>query len=292
MCDGIYQSVICFFMAYLTFYQGDFATESGRDIASRNQIGVFVACSAIIVVNVYILINQYRWDWLFLLITTISTLLVFLWTAIYSAFTSTGDFYQTAAHVFGSLTYWVTILLTVLICLLPRSASKVVQKLFFPRDVDIIREKVRQGEFAHLYGAPKEQQSTSVSSTSTSSEFVKPVAAPTYDRDDDRRPIYPPSVTTAGKRGSGHGSDGTDGSGGYGGGSGTFTPRQFSLERNRPSMDRANAARPSFDRIRASMDRTRASFEASSDFTSAAMLTRMESSHTQPTRHSFVFEQQ
>jgi phospholipid-translocating ATPase len=38
--------------------------------------------------------------------------------------------------------------------------------------------------------------------------------------------------------------------------------------------------RPSYDRMRASMDRVRPSFEASNDFTSAARLARVESSHS------------
>lgn len=285
MIDGIYQSVICFFMAYLVFYTGTFVSPTGRDLGGREQMGVFVACSAIVVVNTYVLINQFRWDWLFILIITISTLLVFLWTAIYSQFESVGSFYNAAGQVFGALSFWCTTLLTVTICLLPRMSSKIVQKLFFPRDVDIIREQVRQGKFDYLYNPSAGASSVA---SSTSSDSVKP-SKPRFDQDDELRPIYPPSVaptaTTSGKRGSGNGSDGTDGSVFQAGG--TFTPRRFSLERHRPSMDRA---RPSFDRLRTSMDRTRASFEATNDFTSAAMLARMESCHSGPKRTSVSFE--
>jgi len=265
-------------------------------------MGVYVACATIVVVNTYILINQYRWDWLFVLIITISILLVYLWTAIYSAFKSVGQFYQTAGQIYGSPSFWATSAVTVFVCLLPRMASKVVQKLFFPRDIDIIREQVKQGKFAYLYQGSTAAPSSTASSTS--SEFVKPPANP-FEQDDEMRPMYPPSVaptaTTAGKRGSGNGSDGTDGSG-YAG-AGTFTPRRFSLERNRPSIDRVRPSldviarksydgrrRPSFDRVRSSMDRARSSFEATSDFTSAAMLSRMESSSSAPKRTSVAFE--
>jgi len=281
MIDGIYQSVICFFMAYLVFHTGSFAGPTGQDLGGREQMGIFVACAAIVVVNSYILINQYRWDWLFVLVITISTLLVFLWTGIYSQFKSAESFYSAAEQVFGALTFWATTAITVIICLLPRMASKIVQKLFFPRDIDIIREQVRDGKFEYLYNKPTKP--TSVAS-STSSEIVKPPAhtAHTFEQDDELRPIYPPSVAptaTTGKRGSGNGSNGSDGSG-FPGGEGAFTPRRFSLERHRPSMDRA---RPSFDRLRSSMDgRPRASFEATNDFTSAAMLARMESCASAP----------
>jgi len=286
MIDGIYQSVMCFFMTYLVFYLGGFASPTGRDLNGREQMGVYVACAAIVVVNTYVLINQYRWDWLFALIITISTILVFFWTGVYSQFKSVGTFYSAAGQVFGALSFWATILLTVIVCLLPRMAAKVVQKLFFPRDIDIIREQVRQGKFAHLY---KKSPVPVEAATSTTSDIVKPPSHQ-FEQDDELRPIYPPSVaptaTTRGKRGSGNGSDGTDGSG-YRGTGGTFTPRRFSLERHRPSMDRARA---SFDRIRLSTERTRASFEATTDFTSAAMLSRMESYHSTPKQASVSFE--
>jgi phospholipid-translocating ATPase len=287
MIDGIYQSVMCFFMTYLVFHTGVFTSMTGRDLGDREQMGVYVACSAIVVVNSYVLINQYRWDWLFILIISISTLLVFLWTAVYSQFESVGAFYNAAEQVFGALSFWCTTLLTVCLCLLPRMSSKIVQKIFFPRDIDIIREQVLLGKFDYLYNTP--EGAASVASSTSTSEFVKPPKPPRFDQDDELRPIYPPSVaptaTTSGKRGSGNGSDGTDGSLFQAGG--TFTPRRFSLERHRPSMDRA---RPSFDRLRTSMDRTRASFEASNDFTSAAMLARMESCHSGTKRASVSFE--
>lgn len=305
MIDGIYQSLICFFMTYLLFREGGFASSSGRDLNSRELMGVYVGCAAIVVVNSYVLINQYRWDWVFLLCTAISILLIWFWTGVFSQFTSTGPFYKAADHVYAALSFWVTTLLTVLVCLLPRMASKAVQKLFFPRDIDIIREQVKEGKFSYLYG-DEGKPATASPSSAASSEVMKPPIQP-YAQDDERRPIYPPSVaptaTTAGKRGSGNGSDGTDGSGYMG--TGTFTPHRYSMDKParpsmdkpaRPSMDKParpsmDRARPSFDRVRASMDRTRPSFEATNEFTSAAMLARMESRHSvQPTRRSSLYD--
>ncbi|PWW78449.1 phospholipid-translocating P-type ATPase [Tuber magnatum] len=288
MIDGIYQSLICFFMTYLLFHEGGFSSSSGRDLNSRELMGVYVGCASIVVVNSYVLINQYRWDWVFLLCTAISILLIWFWTGVFSQFTSTGPFYKAADHVYSALSFWVTTLLTALVCLLPRMASKAVQKLFFPRDIDIIREQVKEGKFNYLYGDGQKPDTSS--SSAASSEVMKPPVQP-YAQDDERRPIYPPSVaptaTTAGKRGSGNGSDGTDGSGYMG--TGTFTPHRYSMDKPvRPSTDRA---RPSFDRVRASMDRTRASFEATSEFTSAAMLARMESRHSvRPAKQSSLHD--
>ncbi|KAF8472612.1 hypothetical protein BDZ91DRAFT_652444 [Kalaharituber pfeilii] len=290
MIDGVYQSVMCFYMTYFLFADGDPATQDGLDLAGREQMGVYVACSAIVVVNAYIMINQYRWDWLFALILVISILLIWIWTLIFSAFRSTNDFHTTALHVYGALSFWAGTFLTVVVCLLPRFASKVVQKLFFPLDVDIVREQVRMGKFDYL-DASNNATITPSSHTSTEEE-VKPPQVHEYLQEDER-PIYPPSVaptsTTAGKRGSGNGSDGTDGSGYQG--TGTFTPHRFSMDRGRTSFDRTRPSmdgrpRHSIDRVRMSMDRARPSFEQTNDFTTAAMLARIECSHTYPKRMS------
>ncbi|KAL9131949.1 MAG: hypothetical protein Q9217_000229 [Psora testacea] len=281
MFDGIYQSLICFFMPYLLFAAANSVTGDGLSVNDSKRIGVYVACADIVVVNVYILLNTYRWDWLMLLLVSISILLIWAWTGAYTAFRASAQFYKAAPEVYGQLSFWVLTLLTVIICLLPRFSIKAFQKIYLPLDVDIIREQVRQGKFKHLdkydaYGPPAKMTSTS------SSDISQPLKAPPGKQtpfDDDERPIYPPSIAATGTTHnprSQTGSDGTD-----------YTGHKRSLERpTRPSFDRP---RPSFDRLRSSMEQVRPSFEASNDFTSAALLSRMESSHSdvpqRPTPH-------
>ena len=272
MLDGLYQSVICFYMAYLVFsVESNFVTSNGLDINDRERFGVYIAPAAVVCINVYILLNTYRWDWLMVLLVVISFLLVWFWTGVYSSFTSSEYFYKAAAQAFGQATFWATTALSIVVSLLPRFCIKVMQKVYFPYDIDIIREQVRQGRFDYLNVADGSDAMSKGSST-TSSDIVKPSKHTQYPSvDEDQRPIYPPSVaptaaTTHNAR-SHNGSDGTD-----------FTRHRSSFDQfTRPSMDRA---RPSYDRMRASMDRIRPSFEQSNDFTSAAMLTRMESSHS------------
>ena len=274
MLDGIYQSVICFFMPYLLFALSNFVTEDGRNINDNKRIGVYVACTAIAVVNTYILLNTYRWDWLMMLLVAISILLIFFWTGVYTAVSSSLQFYKAAPEVYGQLTFWALFLLAIFICLLPRFAIKSFQKIFMPLDVDIIREQVRQGKFKYLdkyeaYVPPGKK--TSSTSSSDVSQPIKADAEAQTPLQDDERPIYPPSVaptgTTHNPR-SQNGSDGTD----Y-----TGHPNSIDVPPTRQSLDRP---RPSFDRMRESMDRIRPSYEASKDFTSAALLTRVESSHS------------
>lgn len=284
MLDGIYQSVICFYVTYLLFAPATFVSMNGQDVNDHERMGLYVACSAIIVVNTYILLNTYRWDWLMLLLVAISILLFFFWTGVYGAFTTAGYFYQAAPQVFGQATFWATTFVAAIMCLLPRFLIKSFQKVYYPYDVDVIREKVRLGHYKYLYGSDGSTVGKSPSSSTTSSAIAKPnkhhpIVA------EDRRPIYPPSIaptaTTHNPR-SQNGSDGTD-----------YTQHHMSLD---PPVERVefpvtrtasnDRPRPSFDRMRASMDRIRPSYEASNDFTSAAMLTRLESSQSFGPIHS------
>lgn len=279
MADGLYQSVILFYMAYLAFLPGNFVTHNGLNIDDRERFGVYIAPAAIMVINTYILLNTYRWDWLMLVLVFVSSMLVWFWTGVYSAFSSSEYFYKAATEVFAQPTFWAVTCLSVILSLAPRFFVKSVQKIYFPYDVDIIREQVRQGKFDYLNkgDAPTGEDALSNGSTSTSYDAAKPSKHTHYPSvDEDQRPIYPPSVaatnTTHNPR-SQNGSDGTE-----------FTRHRTSLDHPvRPSMDRV---RPSYDRVRASMDRIRPSYEQSNDFTSAALLTRMESSQSFGPVHS------
>ncbi|MCJ1336669.1 hypothetical protein MMC09_001947 [Bachmanniomyces sp. S44760] len=279
MFDALFQSLICWFMVYLLFAPANFVTSNGLSVNDRERMGVYVACATIVVVNLYVLLNTYRWDWLMLLLVAISIVLIWFWTGIYTAFTASGktsnsNFYKAAPEVFGSLSFWTVSLLTVIICLTPRFAAKAFQKIFMPRDIDIIREQVRQGKFKYLDVETTDSSSNLSSATSSESSKSKSrnqrTNGLTHD-EDSLRPIYPPSesqtATTHNPR-SQNGSDGTE-----------YTGHRVSLDRMlRQSTDRP---RPSFDRPRLSMDRVRPSYEASNDFTSAALLTRIESSQSQ-----------
>lgn len=267
MLDGIYQSVICFFMAYLLFYPAASATESGLGVDDRERMGVYVACAAIVVINLYILLNTYRWDWLIVLIVGISILLIWFWTGVYTSFTASAQFYKAATEVYGTLTFWTLTLLTVVICLLPRFSIKAFQKIYYPYDVDIIREQVRQGKFKYLdnYEAyvPPSVHTSARPSDMAKPNKTKPNAAIVIS--DDERPIYPPSEAATGTTYNPRSQNGSDGT------VGTMSRR---------SMEQP--PRPSFERTRPSVDRIRPSYEASNDFTSAALLTRLESSNSIP----------
>ncbi|KAH7019113.1 hypothetical protein EDB80DRAFT_869788 [Ilyonectria destructans] len=279
MVDGIYQSVMVFFIPYLLFMDGTFIGMNGLGLEDRLRFGAYVAHPAIITINMYILINTYRWDWLMVLIVVISDVFIFFWTGVYTSFTSSEFFYGAASQVYREATFWAIFFIVPVICLFPRFAIKALQKVYWPYDVDIIREQERMGKFSHLSPTDDADDTTvadsrsnkSKSSNSSKSRKAKRV---TYGSvDEDLRPIYPPSTATRTTTYNQHSQNGSD--------STNYTNPRMSLDipvQGRPSIDRA---RPSYDRMRASMDRVRPSYEASCDFTSAARLSRIESSQSQ-----------
>ncbi|KAK9463159.1 uncharacterized protein V1516DRAFT_684533 [Lipomyces oligophaga] len=150
MLQGLLQSVLCFYFTYLVFYTGGFATMSGLGTNQRESMGVVAATSAIVVANVYVLLNQYRLDWIFCFVVVLSIVLLFFWTGVYTVFLYSAAFYGAASEVYGSLSFWATVLVSSAVCLLPHFVYTCMQKLFFPLDIDIIREQVRLGAFDYL----------------------------------------------------------------------------------------------------------------------------------------------
>ncbi|CAK9437943.1 uncharacterized protein LODBEIA_P23210 [Lodderomyces beijingensis] len=147
MFDGLYQSVISFWFPYLLFYKA-FQNPQGMTIDHRFLMGVVCACIAVSACNIYILLQQKRWDWLSLLIYAISLLLVYFWTGVWSVNANySGEFYRAGAQTLGTLGVWCCIFIGTIACLLPRFTFDFLRTNFAPSDVDIIREQVRNGKY-------------------------------------------------------------------------------------------------------------------------------------------------
>ncbi|KAL4786019.1 hypothetical protein BJX76DRAFT_322843 [Aspergillus varians] len=273
MLDGMYQSVICFYMPYSLYQPANFVHASGKDVSDRNRMGILVASCAVIASNTYILMNTYRWDWLTVLINVISSLLIFFWTGIYSSFQDSAQFYRSAAQTYGTLSFWVVLLLTVTICLTPRFMAKSIQKVFFPLDVDIIREQITQGKFKYLDEhetvVPKAAGSTDDSAAS--SDMGKPVNSGTRQNPfSDDQQIYAESVAPTVRTHNPRGQNGSNG-----------TTYDSSIDTTRhPHLQSVDYVRSSADRTRHSFDRVRTSFDVADGYAPANTLARVESSLT------------
>ncbi|ODV64783.1 phospholipid transporting ATPase [Hyphopichia burtonii NRRL Y-1933] len=146
MGDAIYQSIISFFFPYLMYYEG-FQSMDGLPVDHRFWIGIVVTCISCIACNFYILSHQFRWDWLSSLIVALSILVIYGWTGIWTSSMASAEFYKAAAQIFGQTSFWACSFIGILVCLIPRFFYDFVQRIYWPKDVDIIRECQARGDF-------------------------------------------------------------------------------------------------------------------------------------------------
>lgn len=144
--DGFYQALISFFFPYLIYLYG-FQTENGLATDHRFFLGVFVTCISCFASNCYVWMHQYRWDYLSFLALLVSILLIFTWTGIWTSITISSEFYKAAAVLFGLPLFWACVMVGLFACLIPRFFFDILQKLYYPKDTDIIRECVGNGDY-------------------------------------------------------------------------------------------------------------------------------------------------
>ncbi|KAL3239280.1 aminophospholipid-translocating P4-type ATPase DNF2 [Nakaseomyces bracarensis] len=150
MFDGLYQSIICFFFPYLLYRRNMVVTGNGLGLDHRYYVGVPVTAIAAITCNLYILMEQKRWDIFCSFFIGISIMIFFTWTGIWSSASRSNEFYKGAARVFGTPSFWAVMFVGIMFCLLPRFSFDVFKRFFYPNDVDIIREMWSRGDFDHL----------------------------------------------------------------------------------------------------------------------------------------------
>lgn len=138
--DAIYQSAVCFFFVYSIFFNGTFYSYNGIDLAFRQGMGVLACTTAVFTCNLYVLLNQYRWDFCSLGLNLFSDGFFFLWTCVYSEFVTSNFFYKTGTTVIGTAVYWAYFCLSLCTTTMPRFVYTAVQRIWYPTDVDIIRE--------------------------------------------------------------------------------------------------------------------------------------------------------
>ncbi|KAG2004863.1 phospholipid-translocating ATPase [Coprinopsis cinerea AmutBmut pab1-1] len=151
MLDGLYQSVVVFFIPYLVWTYGSPVSWTGKTIESISDFGTTVAVSAIFAANTYVGMNTNYWTVMTWIVVIGSTVVMWLWVIIYSFFPS-HDFIDEAAILFGTVPFWTTVLLTVAICLAPRFIQKYISTVYFPLDKDIVREMWVKGDLKDQLG--------------------------------------------------------------------------------------------------------------------------------------------
>ncbi|CAO3592403.1 unnamed protein product [Absidia cylindrospora] len=137
--DAIYQSAICFGVPYLVFVGGKMSS-TGYDTEGVYELGTFIAGIAVIIANALVGFTIFSWTWVMVLVIAISSATFFIWTGLYAqimTFTFYGE-----DMLFREGAFWLCLVITFVICMLPRFVTKYYLHMEHPFDNDIVREIV------------------------------------------------------------------------------------------------------------------------------------------------------
>ncbi|THG99827.1 hypothetical protein EW026_g2586 [Hermanssonia centrifuga] len=140
MLDGAYQSVIIFFFTLYTYFSTTSRTD-GIDVYLY-EFSSTMAIVAVMIATIFVGVNIYTWTgWVFFSLG-IEILLIWVFTAVYSAIKPSWFptyTYGNNVFLFHSAYYWLSMLLVIPLALLPRIGAKAYKFMFHPSDLDRVR---------------------------------------------------------------------------------------------------------------------------------------------------------
>ncbi|KAL7420806.1 phospholipid transporting ATPase [Cryptotrichosporon argae] len=151
MFDGLYQSVIIFFIPLLVYWDGTTWSSTGRDTNELYDLSSTMAAAGVFAANFYIGINSRYWTVINTVVISVSILLVFLWIPIYSALASF-PYSDVVAVIYPTFNFWATVAITVFFAVGPRWIVSSARQSYAPRDKDIIREAWVAGDLKDQLG--------------------------------------------------------------------------------------------------------------------------------------------
>ncbi|KAI8085080.1 uncharacterized protein BX664DRAFT_338483 [Halteromyces radiatus] len=155
--DAIYQSAICFGIPYMLFIVGKM-NRHGYDTEGVYELGTFIAGIAVVVANALVGFTIFSYTWVMVLVIVVSSATFFIWTGVYAQFL-TFNFYGEDI-LFRDGSFWLCLVITFVICMLPRFVTKYYLHMDQPFDNDIVRELVlcnndqspRRASYSHFTG--------------------------------------------------------------------------------------------------------------------------------------------
>ncbi|ORX44091.1 phospholipid-translocating P-type ATPase [Hesseltinella vesiculosa] len=136
--DAIFQSTVCFFFPYMLLLEGT-QDRHGYMQSGMYEIGTIIASIAVFDANFFVAFCLYSYTWIQLVVIILSIASFYVFTCIYSLFLQFDFRGQVILYSTGS--YWLTLILTVTACFLPRIACKYYGHQYRPYDNDIVREQ-------------------------------------------------------------------------------------------------------------------------------------------------------
>ncbi|CEH17441.1 phospholipid-translocating p-type atpase [Ceraceosorus bombacis] len=150
--DGMYQAAACFFVAWAAWFYFPAVMADGKSLDALTAMGTTVGTSCVIAANLYCGLALKNWSIIIWVVIALSNLAFFIWIAIYSAPAWGNTFSPTAFILFQTIQFWAIVLLSVLVCLLPRYTWNAWQSSFHPTEIDIVRQGWIAGDMKQRLG--------------------------------------------------------------------------------------------------------------------------------------------
>ncbi|GMJ01619.1 aminophospholipid ATPase 1 [Hibiscus trionum] len=150
MIDTLWQSLVLFYIPLFTY------KESSIDIWS---MGSLWTIAVVILVNIHLAMDIRRWVFITHAAVWGSIIITYACMVVLDSIPIFPN-YWTIYHLAKSPTYWLTILLIIMVALLPRFLFKVIHQIFWPSDIQIAREaEILRKVTPNLRSKPNEDSS-------------------------------------------------------------------------------------------------------------------------------------
>ncbi|KAJ2744268.1 phospholipid transporting ATPase [Coemansia sp. BCRC 34301] len=140
--DGLYQSAAITLLVVYTYYFSSAAQSNGLDSANRDDIGTVGAFCVVLTTNLYMGLNNRSWTWVMPLAQLFGLAMLlgvfFVYGVMYDTVFSSGA----AVRIFTQIDFWLLLVLTAVLCLMPHYIAKFVRSAWYPTDTDVVREIV------------------------------------------------------------------------------------------------------------------------------------------------------
>lgn len=149
---GIYQSIVIFFITFFTYYRG--TTQLDGTVADLFSAGTTAYTAMIVIVNFVLMLEFNYWVVWSHVFAWGSILIWFLFMLVYQLFPiNQNEMYHITFNLWGSPTYWLTVLCVTVISILPFLCYKVFRRNMYPENFHIIQEQMYLG----IHSNPKKK---------------------------------------------------------------------------------------------------------------------------------------
>ncbi|KAI9216673.1 hypothetical protein BC828DRAFT_409227 [Blastocladiella britannica] len=137
VADALFQATMSFFLPFGVYYDASSVHPHGFN-PHKYETTLGMAMSVVIVVNLFFALNMRSINLVATLGISLSAMSLMLFVPFFSSLRS--EFHHYGPLMYQEVGMWATVLLTVVVCLLPRLLTQYVIDNYFPDDAQVLRE--------------------------------------------------------------------------------------------------------------------------------------------------------